>query len=73
MEYYAIDQEFPYTLYVAEDSSMPTIRVAIDRNAYLNFQGDRPVYDKRSLLQLSDFLRDVAENMETYDEQDPPF
>lgn len=73
MKHYVIDQEFPYVLYVAEESSMPTIRVAIDRNAYLNFQGDRPVYDKRSLLQLSDFLRDVAENMETYDEQDPPF
>lgn len=73
MKHYAIDQEFPYVLYVAEDSSMPIIRVAIDRNAYLNFQAERPLYDKRSMFQLADFIRDVAEKMETYDEQDPPF
>jgi hypothetical protein len=73
MEYYEIDQEFPYTLYVAEESSMPTIRIAIDRNAYFNFEGAATVFDKRQMFMLADFIRNVAENMETYDEQDPPF
>jgi len=73
MEYYAIDQEFPYTLYVAEESTMPTIKVAIDRNAYFNFSGAASVFDKQQMFKLADFIRDVAENMESYDEQDPPF
>lgn len=76
MEYHTICQDSEDSLYIAEDSLMPIIKVSDNRTAVLNFQAKYFFFDRRSMFQLADFIRYVAENMsnmETYDEQDPPF
>ena len=73
MEYHTICQDSEDSLYIAEDSFMPIIKVSGNRNAVLNFQAKYFFFDRRSMFQLADFIRNVAENMENSCEQDAPF
>ncbi|MEK9923453.1 MAG: hypothetical protein VW521_11350 [Rhodospirillales bacterium] len=73
MEYHTITQDSEDTLYIAEDSGMPIIKVGGGRLATLKFQAKYLMFDRQSLFQLADFIRHVAEDMENSYEQDAPF
>lgn len=73
MEYHTICQDSEDNLYISEDSMMPIIKVSGNRTAVLNFQAKYCLFDKRSMLQLAEFIRDVAENMEPFGDEHAPF
>jgi len=73
MEYHTIYQDSEDSLYISEDSAMPIIKVSGNRTSVLNFQAKYCLFDRRSMFQLADFIRYVAENMENSCEQDAPF